>query len=71
MVKLPTLRAINKSVKYFLEWLRYNDLSFATSRNLSKLRKEPDQPENIEEMAVHQSLVVVRKKYDNMSKNLQ
>ena len=47
MVKLPALRAINKSVKYQIELRRYNDLSFATSRNLSKLRKEPDQPDNI------------------------
>ncbi len=33
-----------------------------------KLRKQPDQVDNIEEVSAHHSLVVIRKKYDNMNK---
>ena len=39
-----------------------------TSRDLNKLRKEPEQPDNIEEMSAHTNLMVIRKKYDNISK---
>ena len=39
-----------------------------TSRDLNKLRKEPEQPDNIEEVSAHCNLMVIRKKYDHISK---
>ena len=47
LVKLPALRAINKGIKYCCFLYRYNDLSFTTSRDLNKLKKEPEQIDNI------------------------
>lgn len=48
---------------------RYGDLSFATSRDLRKLRQEPEQVDNIEELSAHHSLMAVRKRFDSMSKS--
>ena len=38
---------------------------------MNKLKMEPEQVENIEEASAHHSLVLIRKRYDNMSKDRQ
>ena len=39
-----------------------------TSRDLNKLRKEPEQSDNNEEESAHHNLMIIRKRYDHISK---
>jgi hypothetical protein len=40
-------------------------------RGLNKLRKEPEGTDNLAENLAHNSLMTIRKKYDNISKERQ
>ena len=60
-VKLPALNAINKSVKY-------GDVSFNFSRDLSKLRKEPEAEDGFREDLAHSGMLSVRRKYDTIKR---